>query len=112
MYKLKGLILLTAMIITSYVLAGPAVNGGARTADGNAIYAAKCAICHGKDGRGTPNWRTKGQPDFTNSDWQKSRTDAQFAASIKNGKGKMPAFKLNDADIAAVVAKVRAFGKK
>lgn len=113
MNKLKGLILLTAMMITSYVLAGTPVNVSARpAADGNALYAAKCAICHGKDGRGTPNWRAKGQPDFTNADWQKSRTDAQFTASIKNGKGKMPAFKLGDADIAALVAKVRAFGKK
>lgn len=113
MNRVKGLILLTAMMLTSYVLVGAAASGGARaTADGNALYAAKCVICHGKDGRGTPNWRAKGQPDFTNAEWQKSRTDAQFAASIKNGKGKMPAFKLDDADIAALVAKVRAFGKK
>lgn len=113
---LKGLILLIAVMVTSYVLASATVNGSARlAADGNAVYAAKCAICHGKDGRGTPNWRAKGQPDFTNAVWQKSRTDAQLADATKNGKGKyMPAFKgkLSDEEIAAVVAKVRAFGHK
>jgi cytochrome c6 len=113
---LKGFILLTALIVSSYVLATASVNRNInRAADGNAVYAAKCAICHGKDGRGTPNWRAKGQPDFTNTAWQKSRTDAQLTDATKNGKGKyMPAFngKLSDEEIAAVVAKVRAFGKK
>jgi mono/diheme cytochrome c family protein len=84
-------------------------------ADGNAIYAAKCAICHAKDGRGLPNWRSKGQPDFTNANWQKSRTDAQVFDATKNGKGKyMPAFKakLSDEEITAVVARIRGFAKK
>ncbi len=84
-------------------------------ADGAALYAAKCAICHAKDGRGTPNWRSKGQPDFTDAKWQRSQSDAQIAAATKNGKGKyMPAFKakLSDEEIAAVVARIRAFGKK
>ena len=116
--KLKKMFLIAAIIVSSYAL----VTGGAsnlnarsRVADGNALYAAKCANCHGKDGRGIPNWRSKGQPDFTDAKWQKSRTDAQIAEVTKNGKGKyMPAFKtkLSDEDIAAVVARVRAFAKK
>jgi cytochrome c6 len=84
-------------------------------ADGNAVYVAKCALCHGKDGRGLPNWRAKGQPDFTDANWQRSRADAALINVTKEGKGKyMPAFKgkLSDGDIAAVVARVRAFGKK
>ncbi|HKP87062.1 MAG TPA: c-type cytochrome [Blastocatellia bacterium] len=84
-------------------------------ADGAAVFGSKCAICHGKDGAGLPNFKAKGQPDFTNADWQHSHTDAQITESIKNGKGKfMPAFKakLSDEDVAAVVARVRAFGKK
>ncbi|MFP5260702.1 MAG: c-type cytochrome [Blastocatellia bacterium] len=84
-------------------------------ADGATLFGAKCALCHGKDGAGLPNWKAKGQPDFTNADWQKSHSDAQIAESIKNGKGKfMPAFKakLSDDDIAAVVARVRALGKR
>jgi len=115
--KLKGLILIAIIFSFSALAAGvPATNGPVSApADGNAIYAAKCSTCHGKDGSGIPNWRSKGQPDFTDAKWQKSRTDAQIAESTKNGKGKyMPAFKskLSDEEVAAVVAKVRSFGKK
>lgn len=115
--KLKGLFLLTAIISSSYALAGGSstLNPAIPVADGAAIYVAKCAICHGKDGHGLPNWRSKGQPDFTDAKWQKSRTDAQIADATKNGKGKfMPAFKakMSDEEITAVVARIRAFGKK
>ena len=116
--KLKGLLLLTAIIIASYALAsGESANLNAisTAADGNALYAAKCAICHAKDGRGLPNWRSKGQPDFSDAKWQKARTDAQIADSTKNGKGKfMPAFKakMSDEEITAVVARIRTFAKK
>jgi mono/diheme cytochrome c family protein len=84
-------------------------------ADGAVLYDGKCALCHGKDGVGLPNWRSKGQPDFTKPDWQKAHTDEQIAESIKNGKGKfMPAFKgkLSDEETGAVVQRIRAFGKK
>jgi cbb3-type cytochrome c oxidase subunit III len=116
--KVKGFILFAATIVSVYAVS---INGFANqpsstpfVADGNALYAAKCATCHGKDGRGTPNWRSKGQPDFTDKNWQKSKTDTQITDATKNGKGKfMPAFKskMSDEEIAAVVARIRAFGK-
>jgi len=84
-------------------------------ADGAALYDGKCALCHGKDGVGLPNWRSLGQPDFTKPEWQNAHTDEQIADSIKNGKGKfMPAFKgkLSDEETGAVVQRIRAFGKK
>jgi len=84
-------------------------------ADGNSVFGAKCALCHGKDGHGLPSWRAKGQPDFTEAQWQSGRTDAQIVETIKNGKGKnMPSFrgKLSDEEVNAVVGKVRSFGKK
>src|ERR1700693_5435071 len=100
MNKLATLIF--ALIISSGVLAfGEPANRipVSPAADGNAVYAAKCALCHGKDGRGLPNWRAKGQPDFTVAKWQKSRTDAQLIAVTKEGKGKfMPAFKAKLSD--------------
>jgi cbb3-type cytochrome c oxidase subunit III len=116
--RFKALISLTAIIVSSYALtAGARAGIGAPSpaADGAAIYAAKCSICHGKDGRGIPNWRAKGQPDFTDAAWQKSRTTAQIGEATKNGKGRnMPAFKakLSDEEITAVAVHVKAFGKK
>jgi mono/diheme cytochrome c family protein len=83
--------------------------------DGGALYDSKCALCHGKDGAGLPNWRSLGQPDLTKAEWQKSHTDEQIAESIKNGKGKfMPGFKskLSEQEIGAVIQRIRAFGKK
>jgi cytochrome c6 len=117
MTKLKGFLSFAAIIVFSYAVFGArSIPSSAKpVSDGNALYAAKCSVCHSKDGRGTPNWRAKGQPDFTDAKWQQSRTDAQIAAFTKEGKGKyMPAFKskLSDEDIAAVVARVRAFGRK
>jgi len=116
--KTKVMIPLVAIILSSYAVTDSARAGNGVTspvADGVALYAAKCSTCHAKDGRGIPNWRSKGQPDFTDAKWQKSQTDAQIVASTKNGKGKyMPPFKgkLSDEEIAAVVARVRSFGKK
>jgi mono/diheme cytochrome c family protein len=83
--------------------------------DGAALYDGKCALCHGKDGAGLPNWRSMGQPDFTKAEWQQSHTDQQIADSIKNGKGKfMPGFKtkLSEEETGAVIQRIRAFVKK
>ena len=83
--------------------------------DGAAVYNQKCSICHGKDGKGTPAWKAKGQPDFTDAKYQGSVTDQQILASIRDGKGKfMPGFKgkLTDQQISSLVAQVRAFGKR
>ena len=50
-------------------------------ADGVALFDSKCALCHGKDGVGLPNWRSLGQPDFTKPEWQNwahRRTDRRL----------------------------------
>jgi len=83
------------------------------TADGSALYGSKCAICHGKNGTGTPAWRAKGQPDLSSSDWQRTRSDEQIATRIREGKGKMPGFgkKLSEEEVVALVKQVRTFRK-
>ncbi len=93
----------------------PSKVAGNSGADGAALFDSRCALCHGKDGVGLPNWKSKGQPDFTQPEWQKAHTDEQIADSIKNGKGKfMPAFKgrLSEEETGAVVQRIRVFGKK
>jgi cbb3-type cytochrome c oxidase subunit III len=90
-------------------------SGGDAKADAATIFNSKCAFCHNKDGRGKPNWRAKGMPDFTDPNWQKSRTDQQIIETIRNGKGKfMPPWKekLSEEQIKALVGYVRAFGAK
>lgn len=57
-----------------------------------AIYNRFCIRCHGVDGRGV--WDIPGVPDFTNVRWQESRTDAQLARIIIEGRGAvMPPFR-------------------
>jgi len=83
-------------------------------ADGAALYSSKCAGCHGKDGKGSAMWRSRGMVDFTSADYQKSVTDAQLTDAIANGKKPMLGFKgkISDDDIKALVAEIRSFGKQ
>jgi mono/diheme cytochrome c family protein len=51
-----------------------------------------CIRCHGVDGRGV--WDIPDVPNFTNARWQESRTDAQIARIIIDGRGAvMPPFR-------------------
>ncbi len=80
--------------------------------DAAATYKAKCAMCHGADGKGSPMGVKMGAHDFTSADVQK-QSDAQLTAIITSGKNKMPAYsgKLKDSDIAGLVAYIRTLGK-
>ncbi|HTZ83331.1 MAG TPA: cytochrome c [Candidatus Acidoferrales bacterium] len=77
--------------------------------DAAATYKAKCAMCHGADGKGGK----MGTKDFASPDIQ-SQTDAQLADTISKGKPpKMPAYgtKLSADDIKGLVAQIRSFKK-
>ena len=97
--------------VTLAVLALTAVAGAARAEDGKAVFAAKCAICHGPDGKGqSPMGQKLGAKDLTAA----KLTEAQVKATVENGKApKMMAFKgkLEPAQIDAV-AKYVAGGLK
>ena len=78
------------------------------------VYRTYCFACHDTNGRGNNAVRTamKELPDFTASPWQKSRTDADLAHSVLEGKGKfmLPMKdKLGSVDVQQMVALVRAF---
>jgi cytochrome c553 len=89
--------------------------GWSAQADVNATWAANCAACHGKDGKGgTMMGRKLSIKDLTDPKVQSSFTDAEAGKAIKegvteNGAEKMKAFggKLSDDDIKALVAHVR-----
>ncbi len=80
----------------------------------NADYKAKCASCHGKDGKGNPSMAKmfKLEPaalDLT-AKAAREKTDEAVVKLITDGKGKMPAFKgkLSDAQVKEVVKYLRA----
>jgi mono/diheme cytochrome c family protein len=78
-----------------------------------ATYKAKCASCHGPDGKGeTAAGKAMKVKDLASADVQKM-SDAELTDTIAKGKGKMPAYKTMTPDqVKDLVAYVRAFGKK
>ena len=93
---------------------GAFASANSRT-DATELFDAKCAMCHGKDGRGTKFGKEKGTPDFTNYEWQKSHTDEQIKDAVANGRGKsMPAWKsrLSADEISSLIGRIREFAVK
>ena len=69
----------------------------------NQVFAQRCALCHGVDGKGIASRHT---PDFTDSSWQQSQADKKLLDAITNGtENGMPAFggQLTPAQIDALV---------
>ncbi|HSE48654.1 MAG TPA: cytochrome c [Terriglobales bacterium] len=85
----------------------------ASAADAAGDYKAKCQMCHGPDGKGTPVGTKMGAHDFHGADVQKM-ADGELASVIENGKNKMPAYKgkLTADQIKALAAYVKELGKK
>ena len=80
--------------------------------DGAAIYKSKCVGCHAADGNGSAIGKKLGAKPLGSPEVQKL-SDADIEKTITTGKGKMPPVKsLTPADIKAVIAEIRAFGKK
>lgn len=91
------------------MVAAPAASAG----DVAAHYKAKCQMCHGPDGKGTPVGIKMGARDFHSAESMKL-TEAQLLDVIAKGKNKMPAFngKLTADQIKALAAYVKELGKK
>jgi cytochrome c6 len=85
----------------------------ADTAAAEAMYKAKCAMCHGPDGKGeTATGKAMKVKDFASEEVQKM-SDADLSAAISTGKGKMPPYKtLTPDQVKDLVAYVRSFKKK
>ena len=92
----------------TFVLVSPAF-----AANSASTYKAKCAMCHGADGKGkTPVGQSMGIKDFASSEIQ-AKSDAVLNVIVTNGFNAMPAFKsqLSKARIAALVKYLRTFKK-
>lgn len=81
------------------------------------LYVANCARCHGADGRSqTPMGTVFNAPNLADAAWWKKERagDKRLAASIRDGRGGMPAFgkKLSNEEINALVALVKTFKGK
>jgi len=67
-----------------------------------------CVSCHGALGRGDgPQGQLVHAADLSRPDWQASITDEAIAATIRQGRGRMPAFNLPDVTVVHLVALIR-----
>src|SRR4051812_47813555 len=83
------------------------------TPDGAALYKAKCALCHGPDGKGqTAMGKANKLRNLGAADVQKE-SDQALGDIVLNGKGKMPAYKgkLTPEEIKSVVGFIRTLKK-
>jgi mono/diheme cytochrome c family protein len=100
-----GLTLAAALLGGVCLLSAPAK---ADVAAAEATFKAKCAGCHGADGKGKEAMKTR---DLASADVQKL-SDADLSGIITNGKGKMPPYKTMSADqVKDMVAFIRSLKK-
>lgn len=89
-------------------------SGASQSTTAEAIYAKRCASCHGKDGRAkTFKAKFNSARNLTDPKWQGDVSDERIVNSITNGRGKMPSFekKLSEAQIDSLVSYVRGLKK-
>jgi len=100
-----------ATLVLSLALLGTLPAAAEDTA---AVYKAKCAMCHGADGKAeTPVGKKMGIHDFASAEVQAMK-DAELIAAVSDGKNKMPGYKksLSADQIKDLVTYVRSFAKK
>lgn len=88
---MKGIRTWTLGALAVYVVA---MGGGSACygEDGAALFKAKCAACHGADGKGeTPMGKANKLLDLGSPEVQKL-SDAELTAIVTSGKNKMPAY--------------------
>ncbi len=85
----------------------------AQAAEGQAVFASKCAMCHGQDGAGKTAMGAKMNIRDLRSDEVQKQSDAELAKVIGGGKNKMPAYdgKLSKQQINDVAAYIHSLKK-
>jgi mono/diheme cytochrome c family protein len=91
----------------------PATGLRADAPDAEPLFQQKCAMCHGRDGKGMSAIKT---PDWTDPKTQASITDTEMKEIILNGKKgtPMPAFKdkLKDEEIDGLIKFLRSLNSQ
>lgn len=85
----------------------------AHAQSGGALFKAKCAPCHGPDGKGdTSMGKMLKVRDLSSADVQK-QTNAELTTIVEDGKGKMPGYKgkLSSGEIKELVSYIRSLKK-
>lgn len=109
------LVLSSVAVLASFAwlesAAQPAKSQGAGGGGATALYTKHCAKCHLEDGKGL---ESLSPPNFTETKWQSTHTNAAIAKGIREGKETMPPFKdvLSAAQINALVKHIRGFKQK
>lgn len=97
------------LVASSFLLAAPAFGQS-----GASLFKARCAACHGADGKGeTAVGKSMHLRSLASPEVQK-QSDKELTAMISDGKGAMPAYKdkLSGAQIKDLVGFIRELGKK
>lgn len=90
MKPFKTYIAIASCLVLFLALAAPAVY--AQNPEADALFKAKCVMCHGADAAGkTPMGSKLNIPDLRAPETQK-KSGADLASVIAKGKNKMPAF--------------------
>lgn len=107
---LKSLLVMTIALGGICWLNSPAMAQGG----GEKVYKAKCASCHGADGKGaTPAGKATKARDFCSEEVNKE-TDEEWTAIVVKGKNKMPSYdkKVTEAEIKEAITYIRSLCKK
>ena len=102
-------VLLMMLAVTLVLWGTPASADDAAT-----TFKAKCAACHGADGKGdTAMGKKMGLRDFASPDVQKM-SDDELSTIINGGKNKMPSYKksLKPEQVKDLVGFIRSLAKK
>jgi cytochrome c6 len=108
--KSRSKIICIAIIVAAPVLLSARTRADDKSA---ATYKAKCATCHGADGRGdTPAGKSTKARSFADPEVVKA-SDDDLAAIIEKGKAKMPGYgkSMKPDEIKDMVAYIRSLAK-